>query len=174
VAHFVYVSVVGVDRIPFSYYEHKLAAERAVEASDVPETVLRATQFHGFVDDLLGAVARSPVWPLPTDFRVQPVDAREVADALVDAATGDPQGRAPPVGGPEVRTGRELVDAYRAARDLRRLVVRLPVPGAAAAGFRTGESTCPDRAVGTTTWEEWLSDRYGGRTGPAPSGATSS
>lgn len=29
VANFVYVSIVGVDEIPYSYYKHKLAAERA-------------------------------------------------------------------------------------------------------------------------------------------------
>lgn len=161
VGHFVYVSIVGVDEIPYSYYEHKLTAERAVEESDVPGTVLRATQFHQFVDQLIGLVARSPVWPLPTDFQVQPVDAREVADALTEIATNDPQGRVPPVGGPEVRTGRELVDAYREARNLRRLVLRLPLPGDAARGFRAGKNTCPDRAVGEATWESWLAERYG-------------
>jgi hypothetical protein len=54
------------DRIPYSYYEHKLAAERAVEGAGVPSTVVRATQFHEFVAESLGSVARVPVWPLPT------------------------------------------------------------------------------------------------------------
>ncbi|MFB6139331.1 MAG: SDR family oxidoreductase [Halosimplex sp.] len=162
VEHLIYPSIVGVDAIPYSYYEHKLAAERAIEGCDVPWTILRATQFHQFVDELIGTVARSPVWPLPTDFRVQPIDAREVADALVDVATERPRGRADPIGGPEVRTGRELVDAYREVRGLRRLVVRLPLPGAAAREFRAGTNTCPDRAVGTTTWEDWLAEEYGG------------
>jgi len=161
VGHVVYVSIVGVDEVPYSYYRHKLAAEEAVEASDVPETILRATQFHRFVGELLDTVARSPVWPLPTDFRVQPVDTREVADALVECAGSEPQGRVPPIGGPEVRTGRELATAYREARDLRRLVLRLPIPGATATEFRAGTNTCPDRAVGTTTWESWLTEQYG-------------
>jgi len=175
VEHFVYPSIVGVDEIPYSYYEHKLAAERTIEASEVPSTVLRATQFHQFVDELIGTVARSPVWPLPTDFRVQPVDAREVADELVDIATGEPRGRAAPFGGPEVRTGRELVDAYREVRGLRRLVVRLPLPGAAAREFRAGTNTCPDRAVGTTTWEAWLAETYGRRaSASAPAGGSAS
>lgn len=66
VSNFLYVSIVGVDEIPFSYYQHKLAAEEAVEASPVPSTIVRATQFHSFVDELLSGVARLPVWPLPT------------------------------------------------------------------------------------------------------------
>ena len=33
VAHFVYISIVGIDRIPFRYYQNKLATERQLEAS---------------------------------------------------------------------------------------------------------------------------------------------
>jgi len=161
VEHVVYISIVGIDEIPYSYYEHKLAAEEAIEASAVPETILRTTQFHQFIDQLLGMVAWSPVWLLPTDFQVQPIDAHEVADRLAELADGEPLGMVSPMGGPEVKTGRELVDAYREARDLRRLVFRLPVPGTAAKGFRAGRNTCPDHAVGSVTWESWLSEEYG-------------
>ncbi|WP_123533549.1 SDR family oxidoreductase [Halosimplex salinum] len=176
VEHVVYVSIVGIDEIPYAYYQHKLTAERAVESSDVPATILRATQFHAFVDEILGTVSRLPVWPLPTRFRVQPVDHREVADALVDCATGEPRGRVPPVGGPEVRTLGELATAYREARGLRRPIVRLPVPGSIASAFREGRATCPDRAVGTTTWEEWLASEYRDKSEPTaapPAGAPS-
>ena len=174
VEHIVYISIVGIDEIPYSYYEHKLAAEAAIEASDVPETILRATQFHQFVDQLLGMVAWSPVWLLPTDFRVQPVDVREVADRLADLAAKTPQGRVPPMSGPEVKTGRELVDAYREARDLRRLVFRLPVPGAAATEFRAGTNTCPDHAIGDVTWESWVSEEYSQATDSPPTPSTGS
>jgi uncharacterized protein YbjT (DUF2867 family) len=78
-------------------------------------------------------------------------------------------GRVDPVGGPAVATLGDLARAYRDARGLRRPVVRLPVPGAVARGFRAGGATCPDRAVGTRTWEEWLAERYGeGAVGGAP------
>ena len=156
VPNFLYVSIAGVDEIPLSYYEHKLAAERAVEASAVPSTIVRATQFHEFVSDLFGSVARLPVWPLPTDFRIQPIDAGEAAAAIVERATLEASGRVPPVGGPEVRTVGDLARAYRDARGLRRPVVRLPIPGRVASEFRAGTATRPDRAVGTITWEEWL------------------
>lgn len=161
VSNVLYVSIVGIDEIPYSYYEHKLSAERAVEASEVPSTVLRATQFHPFVADLLGTVARLPIWPLPTEFRIQPIDPNEVADAIVEHATPEAAGRLPDVGGPEVRTVGDLAQAYRDARNLRRRVLRLPVPGRVAAAFRAGKATCPDRAVGTVTWEEWLAAQYG-------------
>ncbi|MEK8108823.1 NAD(P)H-binding protein [Micromonospora sp. M12] len=45
VGHLVYISIVGVDRVPFSYYQQKLAAEQEITAGPVPWSVLRATQF---------------------------------------------------------------------------------------------------------------------------------
>ncbi|WP_310919926.1 SDR family oxidoreductase [Haloarcula saliterrae] len=156
VSNFVYPSIVGVDDIPYSYYDHKLAAERAVEASDVPGTILRATQFHEFLADIAGTLSKLPVWPLPTAMRLQPVAAGEVADVLVDHAVAEPRGRMPPVTGPEIHTVGDLARSYRTARGLRRPVVRLPIPTATVRAFRDGRATRPDRAVGTVTWTEWL------------------
>ena len=156
VSNFVYVSIVGVDEIPYSYYEHKLAAERAAEESPAPSTIVRATQFHSFVRDLLETVERLPVWPLPTGFRLQPIAVEEAAAAIAEHATPSASGRVPDVGGPEVLTVRELAKTYREARGRRRFIVRLPLPGSVASGFRSGASCCPDRTVGTVTWAEWL------------------
>ncbi len=161
VSNFVYPSIVGIEEIPYSYYECKLAAEGAIEASDVPATIIRATQFHEFVDDLLGAVARLPVWPLPTKFRIQPVAVAEVADEIVGLATPDASGRVDPFCGPEVLTVRDVAVAYRESRGLRRPVVRLPLPGATASAFREGHATRPGRSDGSVTWAEWLAERSG-------------
>jgi len=170
VSNFVYPSIVGIDEIPFSYYEHKLAAERAIEEADVPATILRATQFHEFVDDLLGMVSRLPVWPVARGFRVQPVAAAEVADRLVDLATPTASGRVSPMGGPAVLKSGDLARAYRAARGTWRPIVGVPLPGGTARAFRAGKATCPDRAVGDETWEAWLATRYSERSA-ADSGA---
>src|SRR5262249_47134108 len=42
--HLVYISIVGVDRVPPRYYRTKLRAERPVSASAPPRTVLPTTQ----------------------------------------------------------------------------------------------------------------------------------
>jgi uncharacterized protein YbjT (DUF2867 family) len=164
VENLVYPSIVGVDEIPYAYYEAKLAAEKRLGDSDVDATIIRATQFHSFVHWLVDTAATLPVWFLPTAFRVQPVAATEVADAVVERATPEASGRVDPVGGPEVLSLGEMARAYRDARGLWRPIVRVPVPGSVAAGYRAGHNTCPDRAVGTVTWEAWLAERYGGPT----------
>src|SRR3990172_12933053 len=53
VAHFVYISIVGIDRIPLPHYKAKLAAERLIEESAVPYSILRAPQFFTLMDDFL-------------------------------------------------------------------------------------------------------------------------
>jgi len=156
IENFVYVSIVGIDDIPYTYYEHKLAAEQAVEASPVPSTIVRSTQFYPFVASLLTTVSRLPVWPLPTEFRLQPIDTGEAAAAIAEHATVEAGGRVLDIGGPVVTSVRELAEAYREERGLRRPIVRLPIPGSIASAFRADKATCPDRNVGTTTWREWL------------------
>lgn len=163
--HLLYPSIVGVDEIPLSYYEHKRAGEVAVEDSDVPTSVVRATQFHSFVAELFDYLARLPVWLLPAGLQVQPVDVREVADGLVDHATRTAVGRADPIGGPEVRSAGALARAYRDARGLYRPTLDVPIPGRTAAAFRAGRATCPDRTTGSVTWEEWLTAQDSGGVG---------
>lgn len=165
VEHVLYPSIVGIDDIPLSYYEQKAVAETAVEDSDVPTTIVRATQFHTFVADLLDGLAKLPVWPLPTRVELQPVDAGAVADVVVDHATPAASGRTDPVGGPEIHSVRELAAAYRTARGLRRPIVRFPVPGKTMAAFRAGHATCPEYRTETRTWGEWLADRHTERAG---------
>jgi uncharacterized protein YbjT (DUF2867 family) len=84
--HFVYVSIVGIDQVPFAYYRSKLRAERIVAEGGVPYSILRATQFHSLIDGMLSGMARVPlVMPVPTTFRVQSVDTGETADRLLRA-----------------------------------------------------------------------------------------
>ena len=81
VPHLVYISIVGVDRVPFAYYKAKRRVEEIVEDGGVPWTIQRATQFHDFVATLLDVLSRGPVAIAPAGMDDQPVDVREVARA---------------------------------------------------------------------------------------------
>jgi len=127
VRHHVVLSIIGVDRVDSGYYDGKRRQEQLALDGPVPATVLRATQFHEFADQLLARI-RGPVVAVPR-MRVQPVAAREVAEELVRLARGPAVGQAPELAGPEEL---ELVGMARLVarvRDGRRLVVPLPVPG---------------------------------------------
>ncbi len=59
--HLVYVSIVGVDRLPFGHYRAKLETERLIESSGLPWTILRTTQFHDLILWLTTVQRRLPV-----------------------------------------------------------------------------------------------------------------
>ncbi len=157
--HLVYISIVGVDRIPFFYYKQKLAAERLLESSGLPWTIQRATQFHDLVAGMTLAQRRLPaVFTLP-GLRFQPVEVREVAARLAEPAQAAPAGRVPDMGGPEVQTAHRLAEATMRAAGWHRRVVSLPLPGKTSAAFREGHNLCPEQAAGTGTFEEYLDAR---------------
>lgn len=153
--HLLYVSIVGVDRVPLGYYRGKLAAERLIESSGLPYTILRATQFHDLVRTLLAWAAKAPVMLVP-GIRVQPVDVGDVAARLAELAAGEPGGRVPDLGGPAVRDFRELAAAYLRATGRRRPVGTLRLPGSTFRAFRDGGHLAPDHAAGAVTFEEYL------------------
>lgn len=161
VAHFIYISIVGADRIPADYLLAKLAAEQQIVASNVPWTILRATQFHTLIDQLLSVAAWIPlVLPMSLDFQFQPVSPAEVADALARAAIDGPGGRLPDMGGPLISSMHELATAWLGARRLRRRLLHLPLPGKLADAFRLGLNTTTEGQRGTVTWEAWLDAKY--------------
>ncbi|GAA3775379.1 SDR family oxidoreductase [Streptomyces phyllanthi] len=161
VGHLVYISIVGVDRVPFGYYRSKLAVERQIEQSGLGWTILRATQFHDLLVTLFQALSKPPVMVLPAGVSDQPIAVAEVADRLAELATGAPAGRVEDMGGPVVRTFPELARAYLAATGRRRPVVSVPLAGKAYSGFRAGGHLTPERAAGKGTFEEYLAARFG-------------
>ncbi|WP_405641914.1 SDR family oxidoreductase [Streptomyces sp. NBC_00019] len=163
VGHLVYISIVGIDRVPFAYYRTKLAVEKQVEESGLGWTVLRATQFHDLLVRVFRAMAKSPVMMLPAGVSDQPVEVAEVADRLAELAAGSPAGRVADLGGPEVRSFESLARAYVKATGRRRAVVNVPLAGKAYRGFRAGGHLAPEQAVGKRTFEEYLARRSGGK-----------
>jgi uncharacterized protein YbjT (DUF2867 family) len=165
VSHFVFISIVGVDRNPyFPYYGAKLEVERMVERSPVPWTILRATQFHEFVLMQIRFLDRLPVLLVPRGFLLQPIDIGEVAGRMTDLALAEPAGRVPDIGGPEVGTFVGFARSYREALGRRKRIVGVTVPGKTAHAFRDGAQITPGHRYGTVTWEEFL--RWGIQ--PAP------
>ncbi|HMM77982.1 MAG TPA: SDR family oxidoreductase [Gammaproteobacteria bacterium] len=157
VAHHLALSVVGSDRLPESgYLRAKLAQESLIEASKIPYTILRATQFFEFVERIVeagadgGAVRLSPAL-------VQPIAADEVAAALAELALAAPVNGIVETAGPERVPLDELARRLLAARADRRQVI-------ADVHARYFGSELNDRSLvagdgarlGTTRFGDWL------------------
>jgi uncharacterized protein YbjT (DUF2867 family) len=159
VPYVLYISIVGIDRIPLGYYRAKLETEGLIEASGLPYTILRTTQWHTLAWEVLSRLGAFPIFAVPKGLRSQLLDTTEVADRMASLLDGGPVGRAPDMGGPEVLGFDDIARAYLRATGKRRAVVRVALPGPTMAGFRAGHNLTPEHADGRITWDEWLALR---------------
>ena len=156
VGHFVLLSIVGIDRMPYEYYAGKIAQEKVVEASRVPWTTLRATQFHEFAAQMFRRAKLGPLH-IALKARTQPVAAREVGSRLAALAAAPPQGRARDLAGPREEQLADMVRAYARREGYRGWVPTLNVPGPQMAGMRAGLGLPgPDAELGSQSFAEWL------------------
>jgi uncharacterized protein YbjT (DUF2867 family) len=153
--HLVFISIVGVDRIPYGYYRDKVASEQAIEGSGIPFTIIRVTQFHGFVNEVLEAQRRLPV-TLVLPVSAQTIHMPEVAGRLADLAEAGPSGRVADLGGPQQLTLREYAREWQDARGVRRPIWSVRLPGKTMAAFRAGHHMSGLPGAGRVTYREYL------------------
>jgi uncharacterized protein YbjT (DUF2867 family) len=163
VSHLVYISIVGIELIPWPYYSKaKLGAEQLIKTSGMPWTILRTTQFHEFTVEMLRRFCHLPIVAVPRGWRLQPVDVREVAARLVTAVETGPAGYLPDLGGPDVMTMADAARSLLRARGRRQPVVEVHVPGRFSASWRGGATLAPENRAGES-WQEFL-DRFASAT----------
>jgi uncharacterized protein YbjT (DUF2867 family) len=164
------LSIVNVDRSTYGYYRAKAEQEQAYLSGDVVPpavTVVRATQFHSFLEMFFGPGGRLGAWsrlgflPVPRGARFQPIDLTDVARALVDSAMEAGPSRTWSIGGPRTLDARDMAKEWRRAHGSHRRVVGVPMPGAIGAFFREGLNLLPDDHYERVTYAEWLTRSSG-------------
>jgi uncharacterized protein YbjT (DUF2867 family) len=136
VASLIQMSAIGADAgSPSSYARSKAQGEAAARDAYADATIIRPSIIFGPEDEFFNrfaALARlSPVLPLigggATKF--QPVYVGDVAEAIARVLDGQaPDGKTWELGGPEVRTFRELLEFICATIGRKRLLVPMPFP----------------------------------------------
>lgn len=155
VRHHVVLSIVGVDRVKFGYFEGKVRQEELALSGAVPATVLRATQFHEFPGQVLERVP-GPVAVVPRQL-IRPVAAAEVASELVSIALGEPQGLAAEFAGPEEHQLVDLARRILSKRGRRRPVLAVRMPGEGGRAMASGGLLPgPGARFGQQTFDEWI------------------
>lgn len=153
VRHVVFLSIVGVDRIPYFYYRDKVAIEQALESSGLPFTILRATQFHSFPGEILGMLGGRL---FVRGVKIQPIGVIDTATRLAELATAAPAGRVADIGGPEILDASDILARLQAAGRAKGRVLSIQLPGATFRGFQEGHHLAGLPAYGTQTFDEWL------------------
>jgi NADH dehydrogenase len=133
-ARLVHVSAIGADEnSPSHYARSKAAGERLVLAAQSEAIIMRPSIVFGPEDDFFNRFAAlactSPALPLPGGghTRFQPVFAGDVAEAIAKAVDGEAKpGTIYELGGPDVRTFKQLMEFILATIERRRLLVPVP------------------------------------------------
>jgi uncharacterized protein YbjT (DUF2867 family) len=159
VAHFVHVSIVGLQHIArMPYARVKLEAEELVRSAAVPWSIVRATGFYWLLDRMLARMAARPVVILPAGVRMQSVDSDEFAQLVAEYALDGARGEGEDFAGPQALTMRQYAEQYLAARGLRRRIWEAAAPRRVRDAL-TAANTVPMGRLGTTTWVQWLARR---------------
>ena len=165
VKRIVLVSIIGIDKFQGGYNAAKLAQERALLEGPLPIRIVRAAQFHEFIDPVVGWTIQDGVANVP-EMRTQPVAARVVAEALADAAD-EPEienGRITEVAGPREERLADLAAAIFASRgdsvEIRevRQSVLVPQPDDPDAAAYAEGAALPSKGakLAGPSFEEWL------------------
>jgi len=159
VRHHIALSVVGTERLLASgFFRAKLAQEKLIQASPIPYTIVRATQFFEFVGSIANSATDGRTVRLPSAL-LQPIVSDDIAAALASVAVAEPLNRMIDLAGPEAIPLDEVVRQFlKANRDPRTVITD---EQATYFGVPLKQrSLVPDATpwrVGTTHFGDWLS-----------------
>ena len=160
VQHHVALSVVGTERLQASgYFRAKLVQEQLIQASKIPYTIVRATQFLEYLPAIAQSGTEGQTVRLPSA-HLQPIAAQDVALAMADAAFGTPVHGMVEVGGPERAGMAAMVERYlRATGDTRTVVADAAAPYFGVPVDDGSLTTGPGARLGAITLDTWLAAR---------------
>lgn len=123
VQHYIALSIIGTDRPPGNaYFNAKVAQEKLIQASTIPYTIVRATQFFEFAGSIAYTATEGQTVRLPSA-AMQPIAAADVSAALADYALAEPMNGIVELAGPEKIGMDEFVrQSLKAAGDNREVV----------------------------------------------------
>lgn len=161
VRRIVVVSIIGIEKFQGGYNAAKVAHEQALLAGPVPVRILRATQFHEFVEQLMDWGTKGDVAYVPK-MCTQLVAARSVAEGLADLAAGADASTTPApvleVAGPRPEDLVAMAALLAAKRGRPRKVEGISIPDDPDAALMEQGDLLPGPSAARTgpTFEEWL------------------
>jgi uncharacterized protein YbjT (DUF2867 family) len=154
VQRIVVVSIVNTDRLQGGYSAAKVAHEQAMLAGPIPVKILRATQFHEFVEQIMDWGRQGDVSHVP-GMRSQLVAARSVAEELA-SLTVDPEpatGQTTEIAGPRAEN---MAEVARLLVEHRGDHLRIEEASDWVANGTDAALPGPDAKLAGPTFQEWL------------------
>lgn len=158
VRHHVAMTLVGADRLPDSgYMRAKTALEELIRSAGLPYTIVRTTQFYEVMRETADLATDGATVVRVPSVDLQPIAARDVAEAMIAVALSEPANGFVEIAGPEKIKFHEVVRRVLEAQSDPREVV-----GEASARYfgtqltDTSMTAGPDARLGKTSLADWL------------------
>jgi uncharacterized protein YbjT (DUF2867 family) len=164
VQRIVVVSIIGIDPFTAGFLAAKRVHEQAMLAGPIPVRILRAAQFHEFVEQVVDWGRQDGVSYVP-DMRTQLVAGRTVAEALADLATapdsaavGTSTAPFPEIAGPRAESFVEMARLLAARRGDAVRIEGATNPADPDSDLYEQDALLPgpDATLAGPTFEEWL------------------
>jgi uncharacterized protein YbjT (DUF2867 family) len=158
VGHHVALSVVGTERLlQGGFFRAKMAQEELIQASNIPYTIVRSTQFFEFVNGIAQSATDGQTVRLSPAF-IQPIVSDDVAAALAEVTLGAPVNGTIEIAGPERLRLDELIRRFLHAKQDARQVVTDVHARYFDIELNDQSLTPGDNArIGPTRFDDWLS-----------------
>jgi len=148
----VYISIVGVDRVPIKYYKTKFQVEQLIRESGINFNILRATQFLEFFEKYISNAIKKKIVILP-NLIYQPIETKKVAEKLIELIEDQRKNLELELGGSTMLSFSDAIAIYKLRKKLRKRIVFLP--GFILGKIRTALTT-ESKVEDGMTWEEYL------------------
>jgi len=158
--HFIYISIVGIEKLPMTYFKQKLQTEELIKKSGISWSILRATQFHNYVDQILKQLLKLPIGILPKKVPIQPIDVLPVAEKLLEISFQEPTYRTDNIGGKEILSLETLSQSWMAIQNIKKPLLNLPLWGSTGNNLINGALTCSQKTNEGRNWQQWLNENY--------------
>lgn len=156
VSRLVVLSIVGLERVPYGYYQAKLAQEAAAGEGPLPVSIVRSTQFHEFPGQILLRTRLGP-FALAPRMVVQPIAARTVGEIVVEMATRPELLPRLDIAGPNREYLPDMAQAILHRQGKRGVVLPFSMRGDVREGFQGGGVLPGDDArVAGPSFDDWL------------------
>lgn len=157
IKHFIYISIVGVDKSSFPYYQSKFEVEKMIQESNLPFSILRATQFHDMIlDRFIKPFEEEGSLKIPQKMRFQSIAIEDVAEKLVSLTIESPINKIEIIAGSDVYTIEEMTQIYLEVSGRTDKIEPSLYDQEIHELFRSGVNLCDNCKTEKTTWKDFL------------------
>ncbi|QOI95953.1 MAG: NAD(P)H-binding protein [Flammeovirgaceae bacterium] len=155
----IYVSIVGVNKIPLPYYKSKRKAELIIQQSGFPYLILRFTQFHDFVLHLLDGFEQQstalPYFEIPDKLQFQSISMDDATATILSTIKSTHKGIIE-TGGPEILPLNKMAETYLLFKRNHKKLKTFEATDELHKAFTGGKNLTANKLTGGITWEMFL------------------